>query len=828
MSAHKKILFVVLLLLFLLPVVSSAKVATWWTGGSILHPRLSPDGLYFSDFSGRIGLKTNETHFIFWRPPFATMINGMSVSDRVYFSVDRGPPGVLDPSNDTFYFWEYPGVSFVHVFALPGKAYYAGGINGNGGIGFLNGNNLTFYDLSSGGVVRVYDTYATPEGVYFTAELNESPHGGMGLLQPGNGTFYLWRFPANYSRLVPDGIVEGHDGFFYAAIMEGDAVGLVRLSPKDGNFSFLEFGIRPLHVKAFGNRILLMDSEGFLTVVSPQNVSWTLRATLKREVYRFKEIPLGGPTKVEKAKREEREIKPEYIDVYKDETNGIVVYDVPGTHDFGGGYVGQPGSLLLMEELRPRVHLIYEKGTVRAWVTPEDIFKGPVFLYVNEKLVRWGNRIAWNATFLEGKYNLTAVYFDGEDVYLNKTIVTGDLKPKLLWSKALKVKGGTVIYGMASHPGVPLNVSGRSVWADEKGYFSFFVPNATESETTPSETTPPEGEKPGNLGIVLLVLSLSIGAIGAVLAWRRDRKGYALLILALIIAASYLVVPKSPGAKPIPEKKEKPLKLSLVVVMPPGFYAANVTVMVDNATVGRTNSTGMLEVPIDYGPHEVRLLSGEAGTRFEVAMAGNRTLAVPFFPGVNATLTNGPGYAGFSASFGSVTLSSMHSGTYPAGPMSKSRGGTKGGEVNSNQCDVCKLKAAMVGVVEGESCKLCCLQSKNFGPAVVFNYLFHVVWGAIDRFDCITPWPPMPETNSIVGDDGINSYADDLWDNLPKPGWGGIHPCLSPLDGLDPSDPGTICSALECADVNFDCGCYVTCFFGPLKVWDAFITCVGG
>ncbi|ASJ10875.1 hypothetical protein A3L12_05950 [Thermococcus sp. P6] len=160
--------------------------------------------------------------------------------------------------------------------------------------------------------------------------------------------------------------------------------------------------------------------------------------------------------------------------------------------------------------------------------------------------------------------------------------------------------------------------------------------------------------------------------------------------------------------------------------------------------------------------------------------------------------------------------------------MSKSGGGIKGGELDSSRCDVCKLKAAMVGVVEGESCRLCCLSSKNFGPAVVFNYLFSAVWEAIDRFECPTPWPPMPETNSVVGDDGTNSYADDLKDSLPTFGWGDIHPCLGFLDGFDPSDPDAICTALECAEVDFDCDCYVTCFFGPFKVWNAFITCAGG
>ncbi|QDA31390.1 hypothetical protein FH039_06950 [Thermococcus indicus] len=814
MSAGKSILALFLLALLSLPAVSSSKVAVWWIGGAVLHPRLSPDGLYFTDFDGRVGLKTNETHFIFWNLPFQP--NGISVSDRVYVSVNLGPPAVLDPLGDVVYMWDYPGVSFVHVFAVPGRAYYAGKINESGGIGVLNGNDLVFYDLSSAGIVNVYDAYATPEGIYFTAELNESPRGGIGILQPENGTFHLWRFPSNYSSLIPDGIVLGHDGFLYAAIMDGDAVGLVRFSPKNGSFFFKELGERPLHVKAFGNRILLMDSRGFLALIDPSGVLWTLNTTLKSEVHSFNTVPLGQPTGVKNATREEREIRPEYVDVNKEHLDGIVLYDVDETHDFGGGYVGQPGTLVLIDELRPKVHLLYENGTVRAWVTPEEIFTAPVFLYVNEKLVRWGEEIVWNATFLAGRYNLTAVYFDGEDVYMNTTTVVSDLRPRLLWSRSLKVEGGTVIYGMASHPGVPVNVSGRTVWTDGRGYFSFFVANATETERTPAGE---EGE-PNHWSIALLIFAVPIGVAGAVLIGRRDRKGYALLITALILAALYFTVPKAPGEA----EEEKPLTLSLVVVMPPGFYALNVTVIVDGESAGRTNSTGMLEVPIDYGLHEIRLLSGGAETRFEVAMAENRTLVVPFFPGVNATLTNGPGYAGFSASIGSVTLSSMHSGTYPTGPMGS--GATE--ELDSGRCDVCKLKAAMVGAVEGEACKLCCLQSKNFGPAVVFNYYFHLVWAAIERFDCIIPWPPMPKTNSVVGGAAINSYADDLENSLPKPGWGSIHPCLSPLDGLDPADPSTICSALECADIKFDCNCYVTCFLGPFKMWDAFIKCVGG
>ena len=86
----------------------------------------------------------------------------------------------------------------------------------------------------------------------------------------------------------------------------------------------------------------------------------------------------------------------------------------------------------------------------------------------------------------------------------------------------------------------------------------------------------------------------------------------------------------------------------------------------------------------------------------------------------------------------------------------------------------------------------------------------------------------MPETNSVVGDGGINSYADDLEDNLPKPEWSDLHPCPSPLDGFDPGDPSTVCSILECADVSFDRDGYLTCLTGPFKVWDAFIKCVGG
>ncbi|MBP1912830.1 hypothetical protein [Thermococcus stetteri] len=217
----------------------------------------------------------------------------------------------------------------------------------------------------------------------------------------------------------------------------------------------------------------------------------------------------------------------------------------------------------------------------------------------------------------------------------------------------------------------------------------------------------------------------------------------------------------------------------------------------------------------------VLLKSGNSTTSLTVATAEDRNLTVPFFPGINAVLKNGPGYNGFSASFGETTLGTMHANTYPSGPMSLNTYTT------SEECELCKLKAAMVGVVEGETCRLCCLESKNFGPAVVFAYYFHLIWDAIERYQCIVPWPPMPETNAVVTGASINSYASDIRNSLPRPGWGDLHPCLAPLDGMDPKDPANVCTMLECADVKFDCNCYMTCVTGPFKVWDAFVKCLG-
>ncbi|ALV62396.1 hypothetical protein ADU37_CDS06970 [Thermococcus sp. 2319x1] len=87
----------------------------------------------------------------------------------------------------------------------------------------FDAHNLTFYNLSSAGIIKVYDVFPSSGGIYFTAELNKSPQGAVGLLVPSNGTFYLWKFPSNYSRLVPDGIFLDSEGFVYMAIMEGDS-----------------------------------------------------------------------------------------------------------------------------------------------------------------------------------------------------------------------------------------------------------------------------------------------------------------------------------------------------------------------------------------------------------------------------------------------------------------------------------------------------------------------------------------------------------------------------------------------------------------------------
>lgn len=808
MYLPRRLSLVVFLLLVTLPLASAGKVLVWGVGGIILHPRLSPDGLYFSTYGERVWLKTNGTHFTYWDQPY--LLNGLSVGDKVYMVADWGPALALDPRNDTLYAWEYPGLQFVHVYARGNRAYFAGMLNGNGGVGILRNGTMTFYRLSNE-TFRVYDAFPVLDRIYFTVEFKDEPKGGLGVLFPGNGTYYIWRFPQEQATLVPDGIVVDRNLTVYAAIMEGEAVGAVMFEPENGSLSFLELIGRPLHVKVFGDYVLVMNSDWDLVLFNPENVTWTYRASLERTTGQAEEVLLGGYTKVLEARRGEVEIEPRLERVEKrwQEEGYIVFQGVAFTHDFGGGYVGSGGNLVLLDELRPKVHLTYENGTVRAWVTPKEYFPGPVFLYINGKLARWGESIEWNATFLAGEYNLTAVYFDGEDVYMNRTRVLSDLRPKLLWKESLEVEGGRIIHGKVDVPGAPINVSGRTVWTDSEGYFSFFVENASY---TPTER--PEGGG-FNWGIVLVVLGVVVGAAGIFLYARKDRRGLALLLIGLLLVAGYFAVPRGG------ETGKRPLKLSLIVVMPPAFYAANVTVEVDGEVVGATDGKGRLEVPLDYGRHEIVLRSGNAATAFTVAMAESRNLTVPFFPGLNATLQNGPGYNGFSAAFGRATLNTMHPGTYPKGPMS-------GGSFTPEECELCKLKASMVGVVEGESCRLCCLQARDFLPATIFARYFALIWDAIERFPCVAPWPPMPETNAVVSGASINGYADDIWNQIPKPGWGRIHPCLGPLDGLDPADPSTICSALECRYGSFNCNCYVTCITGPFKVWEAFVECMAG
>lgn len=811
MSSAKRSLCVVLLFLLTLPPVASGKVFVWNVGGMILHPRLSPDGLYFSTYGQRVWLKTNETHFIYWEQPY--LLNGLSVGDKVYMVADWGPALSLDPKNDTLYVWEYPGLQFIHVYAKRNTAYFAGMLNRTGGIGVLKNGIIAFYRLSNE-TFRIYDVFPVLDRIYFTVEFKNEPKGGVGVLFLGNGTYYVWRFPSEYATLVPDGITVDENLTVYAAIMEGEMVGVVMFEPSSGRFHFLKLIGRPLHVKLFGGYVLVMNSDWDLVLFSPRNITWTGKATLEREEGTVEVIPLGGYTKVLKVKRGEEEIEPVVERVEKRSyPEGYTTF--PGiafTHDFGGGYVGSGGKLVLLEELRPKVHLLYENGTVKAWVTPMEYFSGPVFLYINKKLARWGEEIQWNATFLAGKYNLTAVYFDGEDVYMNHTVIISDLKPKLLWEKSLRVKNGTIIYGKINMPGAPINISGRTIWTDSDGYFSFFVENTSHP---PAEV--PESEKSTfNWAVFLVILGVAVGTGGSIIYRRKDKRGLVLILIGFILIAGYFAVPKPRGAV----LEEKPLTLSIDVVMPPGFYAANVSVLVDGEEIGRTDAKGRLNIPLDYGFHEVLLRSGNSTTSLMVAMAENRNLTIPFFPGINAILKNGAGYNGFSASFGGVALDTMHANTYPRGPMSLE------GNTTPEDCELCKLKASMVGVVEGETCRLCCLESKNFGPAVVFAYYFHLIWDAIERYPCVTPWPPMPETNAVVTEASINAYANDIRNTLPQLGWGDLHPCLAPLDAVDPKDPANICTVLECADVKFDCNCYMTCVTGPFKMWNAFVKCL--
>lgn len=798
-----------MLLLLTLPVASAGKVFVWDVGGIILHPRLSPDGLYFSTYGERVWLKTNETHFIYWEQPY--LLNGLSVGDMVYMAADWGPALALNPSNDTLYAWEYPGLQFIHVYAKRDTAYFAGMLNGTGGVGILKNGTMTFYRLPNE-TFKAYDVFPVLDRVYFTVEFKEEPKGGVGVFFPDNGTFYLWRFPGNYSTLVPDGITVDGNLTIYAAIMEGEMAGVAMFEPHNATFHFLKIIGRPLHVKLFGNYVLLMNSDWDLVLFNPGNVTWTGEAVLKKETGRAEVIALGGPTKTLEVKRGEVEIEPTLERVEKRAyPEGYTTFPgVAFTHDFGGGYVGSGGKLILLDELRPKVHLLYENGTLRAWVTPKEYFQGPVFIYINGKLARWGEEVEWNATFLAGEYNITAVYFDGEDVYMNRTRVVSDLKPKLLWQESLPLEKGTVIYGKVDIPGAPVNVSGRTVWADSEGYFSFFVENESYTPTQ----TPAGGEGGSDWGLMLIVLGAAAVMGGLALYARKDKRGLALLVIGVLLTAGYFALPKQA------EKGERPLTVNLTAVMPPSFYAINLTVAVDGEVIGTTDERGRVEVFLTPGLHTFVLKAGGSSTTFTLAVAEDRSLTVPFFPGLNATLQNGPGYNGFSASFGKANLNTLHSNTFPQGPMAG------GGYATQEECELCKLKAAMVGVVEGESCRLCCIQGRTFLPATIFARYFSLIWDAIERYPCITPWPPMPETNAVVTGAAINSYADDIENNLPKPGWGNIHPCLAPLDGLNPKDPSTVCSALECRHGGFNCNCYVTCLRGPFKVWEAFIGCV--
>ncbi|WP_245612364.1 hypothetical protein [Palaeococcus ferrophilus] len=800
-----------MLFLLAIPVASAGKVFVWDVGGIILHPRLSPDGLYFSTYGERVWLKTNETHFIYWEQPY--LLNGLSVGDSVYMAADWGPALALNPSNDTLYAWEYSGLQLIHVYAKRDTAYFAGMLNGTGGVGILKNGTLTFYRLPNE-TFKTYDVFPALDRVYFTIEFKDEPKGGVGILFPENRTFYLWRLPENYSTLVPDGITVDGNLTVYAAIMEGETPGVAMFEPYNATFRFLKIIGRPLHVKLFGNYVLLMNSDWDLVLFNPGNVTWTGEAVLEREVGEMEVISLGGPTKTLEVNRGEVEIEPTLERVEKRTyPEGYTAFPgVAFTHDFGGGYVGSGGRLILLDELRPKVHLLYGNGTLKAWVTPREYFPGPVFIYINGKLARWGEEVEWNATFLAGEYNITAVYFDGEDVYMNRTRVVSNLKPRLLWQESLPLENGAVIYGKVDIQGAPVNVSGRTVWTDSEGYFSFFVEN--ESYTPPQ--TPVEGEGGSDLGLILAVLGAAAVIGGLVLYARKDKRGLALLVIGILLTAGYFALPR-----PAEEAGgEKPLTVTLTAVMPPSFYAINLTVSVDGKVVGTTDERGRIEVLLTPGLHSFELKAGNSSTTFAMAVAEDRNLTVPFFPGLNATLHNGPGYNGFSASFGKVALNTLHPNTFPRGPMAGR------GYATQEECELCKLKAAMVGVVEGESCRLCCIQGRTFLPATIFARYFSLIWDAIERYPCITPWPPMPETNAVITGASINSYADDIEKNLPNPGWGNIHPCLAPLDGLNPKDPSTVCSALECRYGSFNCNCYVTCLRGPFKVWEAFIGCV--
>lgn len=784
---------------------SRGRVWAWEIGDYILHPRLSPDGLYFTNWPSRVWLQVDETHFVFW--DFPMFVNGLSVGDRVYVSADEGPALALDPKRDVLYAWE-GDAQFGHVFAWEDTAYFAGTRQETGVIGAVSGDTLTYLVLGED-ALRVRDVVRVLNRLYFSVEFKEEPKGGIGVLSLDDFSYVLWRFPEGYGTLVPNGITvdtrPDRPLTVYAAIAEGHPIGLVRFEPESAAFSYLvlERESRALHVKRFGNFILVMGEAG-LTVVDAEHAAWGETITLLRQEGKAEAVPFGRYTRTYDVPRHEKTIEPTLPKIRKVETpEGYAVYEgVLGTHDFGGGYVGAGGTLLLLSELRPEVHLAYEDGTVRAWVTPREYFPDPVYLYVNQKLVRWGETVEWNVTFLEGTYELTAVYFDGEDVYTNKLTVSSDVRPKVVWVKSKEVPGGTVTYGKASVPGAPVEVDGRTVWTDAKGYFSFYT-----------GTEPTQPEKTGGFPWTWVLLPVAVAAVaaGLFLYARKDKRGLLLAALGGALAVLFAVFTFRPAA----QQPAKPLTLSLTAVMPPGLYAVNVNVLVDGEPVGATDAKGHIDIPVDYGIHEVVLESDGATTTLRVAMAEDRNLVVPYFPGLDATLTNGPGYNGFAAAFGNVVLNTLHGNTFPQGPIA-------GGFETGASCEAAKLKAAMVGVVEGESCRLCAMQSRSLYPAALFGRYFTLVWQAIERFPCVVAWPPLPETQAVVSTAGVNTLFGG-YQLQPPLGWGNLHPCLAPLDGLDPADPSAWCSLVECAKPDFSCGCIVTCAVGPLKVWEAFI-----
>lgn len=789
---------------------SRGRIWIWEVGDEILHPRLSPDGLYFTLWLGKVGLKVDDTHFIFW--DFPSMVNGLSVGDRVYVAFDEGPASALDPKQDLIYVWEGEA-HFVHVYARENTAYFAGSLQETGVIGVVAGDTLTYYVLGDD-TVDVPDVVPALNQLYFTVEFKEEPKAGIGVLSLDDLSYTIWRFPEAYRTLRPNGLTvdtrPDRALTVYAAIKEGEKVGLVKFEPQSAAFSFLplETESRPLHVKRFGDFVLVMGDAG-LTMVNGKEAAWEEPITLTPLEGKAEVVPFGGYTRTFEAPRQERAIEPTLVKPDKVETpEGYVVYpDLLGVHDFSGGYVGSMGRLVLLSELRPEVHLVYEDGRVRAWVTPREYFPDPVYLYLNDKLVRWGETIDWKVTFLEGTYDLTAVYFDGEDVYMSRTTVSSDVRPEISWVESKEVAGGTITYGKATVPGAAIEVDGRTVWTDAEGYFAFY----TGSEQA-------AGEEGGGFPWTWLLLAAGVAALGAglFLYLRKDKRGLVLVGLGGALGLAFAVLTFWPGGR----QPAKPLTLSLTAVMPPGVYAVNVNVLVDGEPVGATDNKGHIEVPMDYGLHEVVLESGGATTTFQVAMAENRRLVVPYFPGLNATLSNGPGYNGFAVSFGDVTLNTLHGNTFPHGPMATGPGAY---EDTAAACEAAKLKAAMVGVTEGETCRLCALQSRNMYAAALFGRYFSLVWQAIERFPCVVPWPPLPETQAVVSTAGVNTLAGGDEFTLPTPGWGDLHPCLGFLDGFDPKDPSSWCNLVECAGPDFNCGCMVTCFVGPFKVWNAFI-----